>query len=524
MTAVAEAAKARHPIAVSDDVPAHCCFAAERMCRASMPVRLDYRARYLHRANLETAPLARYNVNMGLVMSLSFSKKDANQQSPTPGKDGMFTLPQTHKRTNPRTLLVVVGRFPCASETFILNELTALEECGYSLKVVSCAPRERCDDRDETGIRGSVIYGPRISVLEVFCSLLRQIARSPVSTGRLFAMALACVPHSLHGIWRAATATIIASRVAPHLKDSVASHIHAHFIHAPALVTKLLARALGTSHSISAHARDVFVPDYRAGALCDGASFIVVCSESAREALVSRLPEAVTHRVQVCYHGVDLTSFEFPHRRNAGEETSDVVSTGREGPGVTLCLVSVCRLVPKKGLDVVLRTLAILKGRGVRFVYRIAGAGPEVSALRILSRRLGLDEVEFLGTCDAGQVRALLAWADAFVLGCRVTHDGDRDGIPNVILEAMAAGVPVVASDAGGVREVVRHHDTGWLLPADDPQAMADALHELMSDPALCDRVVARARAEVEKRFDRKRNIAGLIDMLKRGINRPCAH
>ena len=254
----------------------------------------------------------------------------------------------------------------------------------------------------------------------------------------------------------------------------------------------------------------MFVPDYRMRGLCADARFVVVCSERARAELTSRMRPISSSKPHLCYHGVDLTRLTFRGTRDR-RETS------------TLRVLSVCRLVPKKGIDVVLHALAILKERGEPFTYRIAGSGAEEPTLRTLARRLDLDEVEFLGDQATEQVRALLSWADVFALPCRVAEDGDRDGIPNSILEAMGAGVPVVATDAGGVSEVIRHLETGWLLQENDARAVADALQKTATRPALVDDIVAQARREVELRFNHAQTIEVLCALLDATREPSCA-
>jgi glycosyltransferase involved in cell wall biosynthesis len=260
---------------------------------------------------------------------------------------------------------------------------------------------------------------------------------------------------------------------------------------------------------MSGHARDVFAPDFHLRRLCRRAAFVTACSQHARAHLGRLFDASLDGRTFCCHHGVDLGVFD-PLPRNAGVLVQPVR------------LLSVCRLVDKKGVDVILNALYLLKQRGGRFICTIVGDGPQKASLRRLNQRLGLSEVHFAGTLDHGAVRALYAEADLFVLGCRTAADGDRDGIPNVILEAMASGVPIIASSAGAVAEVVRHRDTGFLIPPDDPFMMADAIEELSDDINLRVAIVRNARVEVERRFDLRVNAASLISHLEYALRQPC--
>jgi glycosyltransferase involved in cell wall biosynthesis len=256
------------------------------------------------------------------------------------------------------------------------------------------------------------------------------------------------------------------------------------------LVGRLVARSLLVTHSASAHARDVFAPDFRVAGLCRGASVVLACSEHLRAELERVTTKRDSEKIHVCRHGVDLSVLSPTPRRRI------------EAP---LRILSVGRLVPKKGIDVLLEALARLKQRGVAFACRIAGDGPERERLLRRARGLPPGSVEFLGFQSFADMKDLYAWADVFALPCRVASDGDRDGVPNAILEAMASGVPVVASDAGGVSEVLTHKETGWLVPPNDPAALASALEEAGSEEELRSHLARGARAEVETRFDARK-------------------
>jgi glycosyltransferase involved in cell wall biosynthesis len=373
-------------------------------------------------------------------------------------------------------IAIVVDRYPCLSESFVRRELSYLASHGFVVAIVVCSPMASCDTWLEVGACGPVFRADG-------CRSGWRALRHLNDTRRLF-------PASPRGVWLGWRTATIAAAVLPRLAAWKPDWIHAHFMGVPAASATLLSGALGVPFSVSAHARDVFVPVARLDAICDRARFVAACSEHARAALVMALPLALKDRVVRVPHGVACAA-TLPERYRPAD--------------APLRLLSVCRLVPKKGIDVVLRALARLTPE-VRYRYRLVGGGPELPRLRALALELGVGGVEFAGPLTPAAVAAELADADLFVLGTRRAADGDRDGIPNAVLEAMAAGVPVVASDAGGISEAVRDRLTGWTPAADDPLALAAAIREAAVDPAGRRAIAIRAHALVRRHFSIDRN------------------
>lgn len=392
-------------------------------------------------------------------------------------------------------LVVVVNYFPTLSEGFIENEILSLRKQGVELTVVNCSTADPL-----AAEAGRTRSSERIRILfELFTLLIG----SPVSTVRLVATSLRCASASFRSFWIALRAVVVARRIDRQLGPLRSPHFHAHFLHQPALVALLVARHRHATYSLSAHARDIFVPELRLNRLCRDAQFITVCSVLGKNELLKQIGGDSQDRVKTIHHGVDLDVYQSEGKKPRVNESS-VVN-----------FLTVSRLVSKKGIDTILESLRLLKSRGWKFNYRIAGAGPENHRLVSLANRLGLEEVEFLGPQDREAIRELYRAADVFLLGCRQTADGDRDGIPNVILEAMAMSCPVVVCDAGAVDEVVHDMESGILIPPDNPLTMANSLEQLLRNPSLQENMATQARRVVERRFDLHRNVrvlAGLLD------------
>jgi glycosyltransferase involved in cell wall biosynthesis len=250
-----------------------------------------------------------------------------------------------------------------------------------------------------------------------------------------------------------------------------------------------VSRLTGLPFSFTAHARDlVQIPPASLAARAAAATTVVTCCQQNAAYLHDTVPEGRRPAVRVVHHGVDLDRFRPVPRDPA-------VAVPR--------LVAVGRLVEKKGYVDLLHALAGVMAAGRVFRCDVYGDGPLWHDLRALRDRLSLeDQVRFVGPRSNDRIRLALDAADAFVLTPRVTSDGDRDGIPNVLVEAMACGLPVVTTSAGGIAELVRHDQNGLVCPPGDVPAIASAVCRLLDDPKVRARFGSAARATAEADHD----------------------
>jgi glycosyltransferase involved in cell wall biosynthesis len=236
----------------------------------------------------------------------------------------------------------------------------------------------------------------------------------------------------------------------------------------------------------------------------DRARFVTTCTEANRTYLISEIGLA-PDKVYVCRHGVDLAKF--------------TVSARRPRPGR---IVSVGRLVPKKGFDILIRACGDLKRRGVPFELVLLGGGALHDELLALAHVQRIDDrISMLGSRPRSDVVDQLAGAEVFALSPVVMPDGDRDGIPNVVLEAMAAGVPVVATAVSGIPEVVTDGETGRLVPPQRPDLLADALEKLLADPVERARLAEAGQCLVREHAAWTSAIEPLLAMLESELSRP---
>lgn len=411
------------------------------------------------------------------------------------------------------TVGYLTKRFPRLSETFILDEIIGLERAGVPLRLFAVAdPMEPVVQPDVSRVVSPVTYlrGQRWSdapraVLRTVAAHARLVARSPSRYRRALAMALAD---------RARTNTIRpfldAGRLAIELRRTKAVHLHAAFAHGPATTARYVHHLTGLPYSFAAHAKDLYLCDVEelADKAAD-AAFVLTCSSAAVDGLAERLGSSAVpdgpagwpgspSKVVLAYHGVDTSRFQ-PAR----------LRTGRDGG---LRVLAVGRLVGKKGYPVLLHALRLLADGGHDVRCRIVGGGPDEAALASLVEHLDLTEaVTFVGARTHQEVAQEYRRTDVFVQASVVLADGDRDGIPNALLEAMASGLPVVASEVSGIPEAVEDGVSGLLVPPGDAASLAAALARVGDDPHLGRSLGAGARRAVEERFDRYRCARRLV-------------
>jgi glycosyltransferase involved in cell wall biosynthesis len=405
-----------------------------------------------------------------------------------------------------RPLGVLVKIYPKLSETFILEEILGLERLGLSLRLYALAPPTDAITHPAVArVCAPLVTVPgsaRGHLRSIVARHARLLGAAPLRYLTTLAAALARGRNGMHDFARAGW-------LAAQLRMDGVEHLHSHFISTPADIAALVAQLLALPFSISAHAKDIYLSepaDLRRR--LRAARFTVTCTEANRAVLAATAPDAPVHRM---YHGVDHALFHPSRRRLAGDVPM---------------IVSVGRLRAKKGLDTLITACALLRDRGRSFRCEIVGYGEEMARLQTQIELLGLGaRVRLVGKLPREQVIERYASAAVYVQPSRIAADGDRDGIPNVLLEAMAMGLPVVASKVSGIPELVDHGVNGLLVPPDDPAALADAIVSLIQQPALCADLGCRARQTVTNDFDNNLNLRQLCALLDRPVQvaSPCS-
>ncbi|MGI8924114.1 MAG: glycosyltransferase [Fimbriimonadales bacterium] len=391
---------------------------------------------------------------------------------------------------NVRKIAYVVKRYPRFSETFIVNEILEHERAGVPIEIFSIRPPIDTHFQDVIGrVRAPVTYinSASIRAFELWDTMRTCAGFSPAIWEHLSQ----CNETALDVYQGSELARLC------HVRGI--THIHAHFASAATTVARLASKFTGIPYTFTAHAKDIFHetvdPEDLSRKIAD-ASAVVTVSDFNLDHLNETFGKTAIN-VKRIYNGIDLDRFPY----SAPEDRAPTI-------------VSVGRLVEKKGLSDLVDACSILKGRGVDFSCRIVGTGELEQPLReqILSLNLG-DWVSLDGPRPQGEVAELVQSASVLAAPCVVGRDGNRDGLPTVLLEAMALGTPCVSTDVTGIPEVVRHGETGSIVGQHRPQELADSLADLLARPKLRMDLAAAARRLIEEEFDIVKNTVKQRDL-----------
>lgn len=402
---------------------------------------------------------------------------------------------------------IVLKGYPRLSETFIAQEILGLQKAGLDLELVSLRhPTDTKRHPVHEEINAPVRYLPEYVHNEPLRCLAgwRKARRLP---GYKKARNI-----WLKDLWRDQTRNRVrrfvqAMVAAAELGQNV-GWLYGHFIHTPGSVTRYAAIMRELPYSISAHAKDIWTsPDWELSEKLDDAQWTVTCTKGGADHLASLATN--DGKVKLLYHGLDLDRFPAPPNTGKGN--------ARDGSTLTNCVafLSVGRAVEKKGFDTLLQALALLPDNLHWRWTHIAG-GPLLANLKQQVSDLDLqDKVEFLGSQAQSRVLQAYRDCDVFVLPCRIAADGDRDGLPNVIVEAQSQMVPVISTPISGIPELIEDGTNGLLVEPDNPAKLAVALETLARDPNSRKSMGKHGMEVVHQKFNAANEITQLLDLLR---------
>jgi glycosyltransferase involved in cell wall biosynthesis len=401
---------------------------------------------------------------------------------------------------------MILKGYPRISETFISNEILLLEKSGFSVHLISMRrPRENFSHESVKKIRAKVGYLPE-SLIKPLPRLLYHNLFLAAKKPGIYAGALKTAYRRFLRTHKSATikhllqAGYLAHRFLP---ASNITHLHAHFAHSPTSVAMFASHLTGLPFSFTAHAKDIYTSNpQQLREKIQQARFVITCTEYNRKHL-SRLSDGHATPIHRIYHGIDIGLFSGNHEI-------------RQRPSEPYRVLTIARFTAKKGLPTILRALKHLCDQKISLEHTLIGDGDDRAKILALVKELGLTSTtRWLGTQPHHVVLEHYRRADLFVLGCEVASNGDRDGIPNVLLESMAMGVPVVATDISAIPELVQDGQTGLLVSPGSPRKLAEAMLRLLTDMNLRNRITAAARQRVAADFDNRNLIRELAEVYR---------
>lgn len=387
----------------------------------------------------------------------------------------------------------MVSLFPCWSETFILREIVALREQGVAVRIFSLKPPSEPLVHDAAKpLAHETIYPPS-PWSWVWVALRVFWAQPQVMQRLLLAACRAAAPLGMQEVAKALFTVLVAAYFAGVARRLGVTHCHAHWATYPALAVRTIRALTGIPYTFTTHAHDLFLPNPYLTDNLSAAHKVVTISEYNRRFLMNAGTPAEKIAVVPC--GLDFREF-----------AAHIAPTPAAG-----AIVSIGRLDPIKGFTYLIEACRLLAERGAPFSCEIIGEGPLRPQLEQQIRASGLEsQVRLLGALSQKQVRDILMRSEIFVLPSVRTEDGNQDGIPVALMEAMALGLPVISTAVSGIPELVRDGDSGMLAPPKDAVALAEAIAHLLTDMELRQRLVERGRACVQERHDIVRSAAQL--------------
>lgn len=410
---------------------------------------------------------------------------------------------KTDVRAASTNLVYIIGTYPSLTTTFIDREIASLKRLGATVRVVSVRQPSGTLSPEQLDLRRGVLYllpAPIWAVVRAqahfalsrpqayFGMLLYLITRHHTSVKSRFMTAA----HFASGVYTA------------YLLDGYpCDHIHAHFMDRAATLAMVVSRLRAIPFSITAHANDIYLNPVLIPEKLSEAKFVATCTSYNLFHLSRFAPGDSANKLTRIYHGLEISKYQPIHRDTPN----------------TPVLLAVGQLKEKKGFAFLLEACRILKDRGYIYKCEIVGDGPLRSQLEAQLRQLSLEDTVMLsGALPHQEVIRRYRQSHVFVLPCVVAGDGDRDGIPNVILEAMAMELPVVSTDHSGIPEVLEDGVNGLMVPPGDYVALADALAGLLEHRDLRKRMGERGREMVAKDFDADRNTRHLLSEFTRSL------
>jgi colanic acid/amylovoran biosynthesis glycosyltransferase len=405
--------------------------------------------------------------------------------------------------TQPISVVYFAQEFPALTQTFVYRETQALQEIGFD--IVTCAiwrPDAGTLSQESRHLQERTLYVFPISWPSFLKAHLYIFLTRPIKYLGTFFFVLTRKGESRENRRRTLYHFLEAVSLAPELEKRHVQHIHAHFTINAATIALVLSRLLGISYSFTAH-NVFFIDRLLLKEKVGTARFIVAISEFSKQFLLRLVPvEGFENKIHVVHCGLSPEEF---------------APVAHEPRGKVPLILFVAQLAERKGAPVLVEACRLLAERGLAFRCVIIGGGEQKLLLERLVKQYALEEhVELVGAAPQEVVKGYLERADLFVLPCITASNGDMDGIPVSLMEAMAMEIPTVSTYVSGIPELIQDGDTGLLVEEKDEAALADALQRVLEDQALRTRLGKNGRRQVVQEFNIHTNAAQLATLFRR--------
>ena len=371
------------------------------------------------------------------------------------------------------TIAFLYSSFPKWSETFLRQDLALLLEQGLPIHAISLFSGD-CEPQADW---------PKAEILHK--TNIPSVTAQTASPKRI-----SFLPKQFHAWISLLKHRKLLDALCIRLKQLDIKHIHAEFADLPALLAAQAAKRLNISYSVGIHAFDVHCAKYPAATIFGNARFITACNQAAADALIAANP-SLKSKIAIIHHGIDLQKWTFNDCQ----------------PPKPICKIAfIGRLVPKKGLDILIQALSYLKRGGMDFSLEVVGSGLLEEELKALASQQQVGEyIHWHGVQPPENVRFILRQSSCLCAPSVVAPNGDRDGIPNTVLEAMAVGLPVISTPVGGIAEALAN-DKGWMIDFLSPLQLANTLTTFANTSVEeRQRRIQNARKLIENDFDARK-------------------
>ena len=405
------------------------------------------------------------------------------------------------------SIAIVLKGYPRLSETFIAQEILSLEKAGVSVIIISLRkPTDPYIHPVHEKIKAPISYLPEYLFNEPIRVLRSwwQVRSNPryKSARRIWRKHL-LRDFSPNRVRRWGQALVLAAEFSPEI-----NHIYAHFLHTPASVAHYASMLTGHTWSVSSHAKDIWLtPNWEKTEKLESCSWAVTCTNYGYR----HLNDLVPGKTHLSYHGLDT-------KQLSQKKYSNILPHSDQGD--LLRLLSVGRAVKKKGFSVLIEALSNLP-KNINWHWTHIGGGSELAKLQKLSHKLGLTEkITWRGAQPQNGVFEAYENSDLFIMPSIIATDGDRDGLPNVLMEAASKKVCCIATDLPGITEFIRHDETGWIVPAKNSKELTRSIISLSQDPAKRVRLAESANKLLATHFSHSKNVQDIIKLLKSDLDR----